>query len=40
MLTSSPDPADRVRAQRHGCVHAYVTKPIDLAQARALCTAG
>jgi CheY-like chemotaxis protein len=37
MLTSSPDPTDRVRAQRHACVRAYVTKPIDLARAQALC---
>lgn len=36
MLSSSPDPADRVRALHHACVHAYVTKPIDLALAASL----
>ena len=40
MLTSSPDPADRVRAQRHACVQAYVTKPLDVDSARALCRPG
>lgn len=38
MLTSSPDPADRLRAQSHACVAGYFTKPLDLASARALCT--
>ncbi len=40
MLTSSPDPADRVRAQRHACVQAYVTKPLDADSALALCRQG
>lgn len=38
MLTSSPDPADRLRAQSHACVRGYLTKPLDLASARALCS--
>ncbi len=37
MLTSSPDPADRVRAQRHACVRGYRTKPLDVPGATALC---
>lgn len=38
MLTSSPDPVDRLRAQRHACVGDYLTKPLDMAAARALCS--
>lgn len=37
MLTSSPDPADRLRAQRHACVRGYQTKPLDVPGALALC---
>lgn len=37
MLTSSPDPADRLRAHRHACVRGYQTKPIDVPGAVALC---
>lgn len=36
MLTSSPDPADRARAEDYACVRGYVTKPIDVARAAAL----
>ncbi len=36
MLTSSPDPADRVRALAHAFVRAYLIKPLDLAAAAAL----
>jgi CheY-like chemotaxis protein len=36
MLTSSPDPADRLRALRHACVHWYVTKPLDVDTAQSL----
>jgi len=36
MLSSSPDPADRLRAQGHHCVRAYVTKPLDAASAAGL----
>jgi len=37
MLTSSPDPADRLRAQRHACVRGYRIKPLDVPGAQALC---
>jgi CheY-like chemotaxis protein len=33
MLTSSPDPADRARAESFPCVRGYVVKPIDTASA-------
>ena len=36
MLTSSPDPHDRLEAERFGCVRGYVVKPIDLSAAQAL----
>jgi CheY-like chemotaxis protein len=36
MLTSSPDPQDRARAQNYGVVRAYVVKPLDLDAARGL----
>jgi CheY-like chemotaxis protein len=36
MLTSSPDPADRLRALRFDCVKGYVVKPIDLPSANQL----
>jgi CheY-like chemotaxis protein len=36
MLTSSPDPQDRVRAQTYSVVRAYVVKPLDLDAARGL----
>jgi CheY-like chemotaxis protein len=36
MLTSSPDPQDRARAQTYGVVRSYVVKPLDLDAARAL----
>jgi CheY-like chemotaxis protein len=36
MLTSSPDPQDRSRAQTYSVVRAYVVKPLDLDAARAL----
>lgn len=36
MLTSSPDPQDRARAQTYGVVRAYVVKPLDLDATRAL----
>jgi len=38
MLTSSPDPHDRQRAEAYGCVRGYVVKPIGLAAARQLQT--
>jgi CheY-like chemotaxis protein len=34
MLTSSPDPDDRQRAEAFDCVKGYLIKPLDLAQAR------
>jgi CheY-like chemotaxis protein len=34
MLTSSPDPDDRRRAEAFACVKGYLVKPLDLAQAR------
>ncbi len=36
MLTSSPDPQDRSRAESYGCVRGYVVKPISVASAREL----
>lgn len=36
MLTSSPDPCDRDRAARFGCVKGYVTKPLDRGSASGL----
>ena len=36
MLTSSPDPQDRARAESYDCVRGYVVKPISVASARAL----
>ncbi len=36
MLTSSPDPQDRSRAEAYGCVRGYVVKPISVASARGL----
>jgi CheY-like chemotaxis protein len=36
MLTSSPDPHDRVEAGRFACVRGYVVKPINLAAAQRL----
>lgn len=36
MLTSSPDPQDRRRAESYGCVRGYVVKPISVASARGL----
>jgi len=36
MLTSSPDPRDRVEAERYACVRGYVVKPINLAAAQGL----
>lgn len=36
MLTSSPDPRDRARAEAFGSVRGYVTKPIDKATASGL----
>ena len=36
MLTSSPDPQDRSRAESYDCVRGYVVKPISVAGARAL----
>jgi CheY-like chemotaxis protein len=36
MLTSSPDPQDRARAQTYSVVRAYVVKPLDLDAARGL----
>jgi CheY-like chemotaxis protein len=36
MLSSSPDPADRLRALQHACVRCYVTKPINADMAAAL----
>lgn len=36
MLTSSPDPHDRVQAESFSCVRGYVVKPINLATARHL----
>ena len=36
MLTSSPDPHDRVQAERYACVRGYVVKPITLAAAQRL----
>ena len=38
MLTSSPDPRDRSRAETFGSVRGYVTKPIDKATASSLVT--
>jgi CheY-like chemotaxis protein len=38
MLTSSPDPRDRSRAETFGTVRGYVTKPIDKATASSLVT--
>ncbi|HET9976490.1 MAG TPA: response regulator [Burkholderiaceae bacterium] len=36
MLSSSPHPADRERAQRHALVRGYITKPINREQALGL----
>ncbi|MDP2418343.1 MAG: response regulator [Hydrogenophaga sp.] len=36
MLTSSPDPRDRARAEAFGSVRGYITKPIDKATASGL----
>jgi len=36
MLTSSPDPRDRARAESFGSVRGYITKPIDKATASGL----
>jgi CheY-like chemotaxis protein len=36
MLTSSPDPRDRMHAEAYSCVRGYVVKPISLAAARQL----
>jgi CheY-like chemotaxis protein len=36
MLTSSPDPQDRSRAESYGCVRGYVVKPLSVAGARQL----
>ena len=36
MLTSSPDPTDRARADSYQCVKGYVVKPIDVPSAQAL----
>jgi CheY-like chemotaxis protein len=36
MLTSSPDPQDRLEAFRYDCVKGYVTKPLTLAAAQEL----
>lgn len=36
MLTSSPDPRDRARAETFGTVRGYITKPIDKATASGL----
>jgi CheY-like chemotaxis protein len=36
MLTSSPDPQDRARAQTYSAVRAYVVKPLDLDAVRGL----
>lgn len=36
MLTSSPDPSDRARALAFPSVRGYVTKPLDVQEARAL----
>ena len=36
VLSSSPDPADRVRALHHACVRWYVTKPVTLDAVEAL----
>lgn len=36
MLTSSPDPRDRDRAQSFGAVRGYITKPIDKTTASGL----
>ncbi len=36
MLTSSPDPQDRARAEGYSVVRAYVVKPLDLDAARGL----
>ena len=38
MLSSSPDMADRLRAQSHACVRGYLTKPLDVARATELCS--
>jgi CheY-like chemotaxis protein len=40
MLTSSPDPSDRRRAEAFGCVRGYVTKPLDGAAAAGLLRVG
>jgi CheY-like chemotaxis protein len=36
MLTSSPDPQDRLEAFRYDCVKGYVTKPLTLTAAQKL----
>jgi CheY-like chemotaxis protein len=36
MLTSSPDPADEMRARSHGFVRGYVIKPLTVAAAQGL----
>jgi CheY-like chemotaxis protein len=36
MLTSSPDPRDRLRAEEFACVRGYLVKPISLGAARQL----